>query len=202
MRGWVSLLVVGVCSLALADRIIDVPIGRSLRMGTFQFSDMEGMNQSGTHDRYFAYAPLVGLEFDFRQRSRPGESGHTTLDMAYNFFAPVASLSPGISVGVLDALNETLDGRRTYVALTFRELLDIGDRGVNAEATLGVQFGSINTGFVGVSLPLSTNFRLLAEHNGFRISAGFELAFDKSVRLRAITQEGTFLLGLNLSRRF
>ncbi|MEI7984292.1 MAG: hypothetical protein WCI55_01590 [Armatimonadota bacterium] len=202
MRGWMSIVLVGMGALSFADRIIDVPIGRSLKMGTFQISDLEGMNQSGSRDRYFAYAPLVGLEFGVRQRMRPNESGHATFDVAYNLVAPVAALSPGISVGVLDGLNETLDGRRTYVAFTFRELLDVGDKGANGEATMGIQFGHLNSGFVGVSLPLSNNLRFLVEHNGVRISTGFELAIDKSIRGRMITQDGTLLLGLNLSRRF
>lgn len=171
-------------------------------MGTFQFSDMEAANQNGARDRYIGFAPLLGFEVDLRQRIRPGESGHGTFDLAYNFVAPVASLAPGISVGMLDALNETLDGRRTYIAFTFRELLDVGDKGANGEVTMGIQFGSSNTGFVGASIPLSNNFRLLAEHNGFRISAGFELAIAKTIRARAISQNGTLLFGLNLSHRF
>jgi hypothetical protein len=202
MRGWMSIVLVGIGALAFGDRIIDVPIARSLKMGTFQISDLEGMNQSGTRDRYFAYAPLVGLEFGVRQRMRPNETGKTTFDFSYNLVAPVASLSPGISIGMLDGLNETLDGRRTYVAVTFRELLDVGDKGANGEATMGVQFGHLNTGFVGVTLPLSNNFKFMVEHNGARISTGFELSIDKAVRGRLITQDGTLLLGLNLSRRF
>jgi hypothetical protein len=202
MRGWMSVIALVFGAFSFGDRVIDVPIGKSLAMGTVYFSDLEGMNQGGVHDRYFAFAPLIGLEFGVRQRVRPSESGHTTLDFAYNFVAPVASLSPGISVGMLDALNETIDGRRTYIALTFRELLDVGEKGANAETTIGVQFGQINSGFVGVTLPLSSNFKFLVEHNGARVSTGFELAIDKSVRARAITQDGLFLFGLNLSRRF
>ena len=202
MRGWITIVGIGVGAVAFGDRVIDVPIGRSLRMGTFQISDMEGMNQSGSRDRYFAYSPLVGLEFAVRERMRPGELGRATLDFSYNFIAPVAALSPGISVGILDGLNETVDGRRSYVAFTFRELLDVGNKGANGEVTMGVQFGHLNTGFVGVSLPLSNNLRLLAEHNGVRISTGFELGIDKSIRARLITQDGTLLLGLNLSHRF
>jgi hypothetical protein len=202
MRGWMSIVFAGVCAMSFGDRIIDVPVGRSLAMGTFQFSDLEGMNQGGSRDRYFAYAPLLGLEFGIRQRVRPLESGHATFDFAYNFVAPVAGFSPGISVGMLDSLNETLDGRRTYMAVTFRELLDVGSKGANGEVTMGVQFGHLNTGFVGATVPLSNNFKFLVEHNGARISTGFEIAFDKSIRARAITQDGLFLLGLNLSRRF
>lgn len=202
MRGRFSIVFAGVCAMSFGDRVIDVPVGRSLAMGTFLFSDLEGMNQGGSRDRYFAYAPLVGLEFGIRQRIRPFESGHTTFDFAYNFVAPVAGFSPGISVGVLDGLNETLDGRRTYLAVTFRELLDVGNKGANSELTMGVQFGQLNSGFVGVMLPLSNNFKFLVEHNGARISTGFEFAIDKSIRARAITQDGLFLLGLNLSRRF
>ena len=202
MRAWLSIGILGVGAFAFGDRLIDVPIGRSLAMGTFLISDAEGANQSSSRDRYIGYSPLTGVEFDFRQRVRPGESGHTTFDISYNIISPVADLSPGISVGMLDGLNETLDGRRTYIAFTFRQLLDVGEKGANGEVTMGVQFGHLNTGFVGVSLPLSGNARFLVEHNGVRISTGFELAIAKTVRTRVITQEGTLLLGLNLSHRF
>ena len=202
MRGWVLLFFVGFGSSAFADRVIDVPIGRSLAMGTFQYSDLEAMNQIGARDRYIAYVPITGVEVAYRERSRPAESGHATFDLAYNLIAPVAALAPGVSFGVLDALNQTLDGRRTYVAVTFRELLDVGEKGSNGEVTMGVQFGSLNTGFVGASIPLSSNFRLLSEHNGARISAGFELAIARTVKARVVTQDGTLLLGLNMSHRF
>lgn len=202
MRGFLSIVIVSLGALSFGDRIVDVPIGRSLLMGTFQISDLEGMNHGGVHDRYLAYSPLRGFEFGLRQRTRPKETDKLTFDVAYNIVAPVAGLSPGISVGMLDGLNQTIDGRRTYVAFTFRELLDVGQKGSNGEATMGVQFGHINSGFVGVNIPFSDNFRLLVEHNGARISTGFEYAVDKSVRARIISQEGLFLMGLNLSRRF
>jgi hypothetical protein len=202
MRGWIALLFFGFGGTAFADRVIDVPIGRSLAMGTFQLSDMEAMNQSGARDRYFAFAPFTGVELAYRERVRPSESGRGTFDFAYNLIAPVAALSPGISIGMLDALNETTDGRRTYFAITFRQLLDVGEKGANGEVTMGVQFGNINSGFVGASIPLSNNFRLLAEHNGARVSVGFELAVAKTLKARAFTQDGTLLMGLNLSHRF
>lgn len=202
MRGWSILFCLGLFSTAMADRLIDIPTGRALPKGMLQFSNLEAFNQNGSRDRYLAFAPLPSFEFAVRQRMRPGESGDATLDFAYNLLPPVASVTPGISVGVLDALDETLDGQRTYLAMTFRELLEVGERGAYGEVTLGVQFGSINTGFFGASLPMSQNFRLLAEHNGYRISAGFEYQIAQAIRVRAVTQEGTFLMGLNLSRRF
>jgi len=202
MRGWGCVLSLGLCGFAFADKVIDVPTGRSLPKGTFQFYDMEATNQNGARDRYLAYAPIMGLEFGLRQRMRPNESGETTFDFAYNFLSPVSSVAPGISVGMLDVLDQTIDGQRTYLAITFRELLQVGERGANGEVTMGVQFGQLNTGFVGVSLPLSQNFRLLTEHNGNRISTGFELEMAKGIKARVVTQEGTLLMGLNLSRRF
>jgi hypothetical protein len=160
------------------------------------------MNQGGSRDRLIGYSPLTGVEFDFRQRFRPNENGHGTFDLAYNFVSPVAALAPGISVGMLDGLNETIDGRRTYIAFTFRELLDVGEKGANGEVTMGVQFGHLNTGFVGVSLPLSSNLRFLVEHNGARISTGFDLSLQNRIHGRVITQDGLLMLGLNYSHRF
>ncbi|MEI8281227.1 MAG: hypothetical protein WCG75_02365 [Armatimonadota bacterium] len=202
MRVWAIFGGLSLGAIAFGDRLIDVPIGRSLSMGTFQISDMEGLNQGGSRDRMIGYSPLTGIEFNFRQRIRPNENGHGTFDFAYNFVSPVAALAPGISVGMLDGLNETVDGRRTYIAFTFRELLDVGEKGANGEVTMGVQFGHLNTGFVGVSLPLSSNLRFLVEHNGARISTGFDLSLQRRFHGRIITQDGVLMLGLNYSHRF
>lgn len=202
MKIWGSLGCLAACGLAYGDRLIDIPIGRTISRDTVVLSLMEAGNEQGSRDRYLAFSPLQGIEIAARQRFRPNENGHTTFDLAYNLVNPVASVSPGISLGVLDAAGETVDGRRTYVAVTFRELLQVGEKGANGEATLGVQFGHLNTGFVGVSLPLWENFRLMTEHNGARISAGFEYEPTKGIKLRTVTQDGTLLFGLNLSRRF
>ncbi len=202
MRAFSTLVAFAVGGLAFGDRLIDVPIGRTLPKDSVQISFLEATNESGSHDRLIAFSPLQGVEFAARQRMRPGESGHTTFDFAYNFVSPVSSVAPGISVGLLDALNETVDGRRPYIATTFRELLQVGEKGSNGEATIGFQFGHISSAFVGVSLPLSTNFRLLTEHNGNRLSAGFELEPTKGLKLRTVTQEGTLLFGLNYIHRF
>ena len=202
MRAWGSIFVIGLCGLAFADRIIDVPTGRSLPKGTLDVSVMEATNQSGSRDRYIAYSPYQGFEFALRERLRPNESGDTTMDFSYNLVPAVPSTSPGISVGMLDVLDKTFDGQRTFIAFTFRELLQVGERGAYGEATMGMQFGHLNSGFVGVTLPLSENFRLLTEHNGNRISAGFEFAPTKDIKARVVTQEGTLLFGLNLSHRF
>ncbi|MBS1702212.1 MAG: hypothetical protein JST12_11165 [Armatimonadetes bacterium] len=187
---------------AFADRVIDVPTGHTLPQYTFEYSFLESTNEKGSRDRYMVYSPLKGVEVGLRQRFRPNENGHTTADFSYNVVNPISSVSPGISVGMLDAMDQTVDGRRTYIAFTFRELLQVGERGEHGEATLGVQFGHLNSGFVGVTLPLGERFQLLTEHNGNRISAGFEIEPSADIRARVVTQDGTLLFGLNLSRRF
>lgn len=202
MRIWAVCLggfVVSAC--AHADRIINVPTARNLPLGTVKFEYLNLANGTPSTSRYLAFTPIKGVEFELHNHTGAGQNGNLTTNFGYNFIAPVSSVSPGISVGVMDALNETAFGSRGYFALSFRELLNVGETGAHGEVTLGIQFGRKNSGFVGASIPFSKSFRLLADHNGYVLAAGLELQVHDWIKLRALTQESALYFGLAVSKR-
>ena len=202
MRFWGCAVLLVFTTAAHADRLVNTPVARSLPVGTFRYETLYGSNQPGVREQFIAFSPVLGLEFEARNRERNNETGKFTFDAAFNLIAPVATFSPGISIGVLDALGETIDGRRTYLAITFRELLDVGERSIGGDVTFGYQTGRLNTVFVGVNLPLSTRTRFIAEHNGARITAGFELRLNRMIAFKLYSQESYVLSGISLSTKF
>lgn len=189
-------------SVAFADRLVNVPTARPLGKNAIRFEYLGGLNNSGAEEQFVAFSVLNGFEFEARRRIRPQENGRTTFDLAYNVLGPVASTAPGISVGLLDGLGETLDGRRAFLALTFRELLDVGEVGENGDVTLGYQSGSLSGFFVGISLPFSGRTRMIVEHNGARLTSGFETNLIKGLDARLFVQDQLLLGGISFSRRF
>jgi hypothetical protein len=194
-----ALVVAGVAS---ADRLVNVPTARPLSKNAIRFEYLGGLNSSTAEEQFVAFSVLSGLEFEVRRRIRPDENGRSTFDLGYNLLSPVASTAPGISVGVLDGLGETLDGRRAFIALTFRELLDIGEVGENGDVTLGYQTGSLSGLFVGISLPFSGRTRMIVEHNGARLTSGFETNLLKGLDARLFIQDQLLLGGISFSRKF
>jgi len=191
-----------VAGVASADRLVNVPTARPLSKNAIRFEYLGGLNNSTAEEQFVAFSVLSGLEFEVRRRIRPDENGRSTFDLGYNILSPVASTAPGISVGVLDGLGETLDGRRAFIALTFRELLDIGEVGENGDVTLGYQTGSLSGLFVGISLPFSGRTRMIVEHNGARLTSGFETNLLKGLDARLFIQDQLLLGGISFSRKF
>jgi hypothetical protein len=191
-----------VASVASADRLVNVPTARPLGKNAIRFEYLGGLNNSTAEEQFVAFSVLNGLEFEVRRRIRPEESGRSTFDLGYNILSPVASTAPGISVGVLDGLGETLDGRRAFIALTFRELLDVGEVSENGDVTLGYQTGSLSGLFVGISLPFSGRTRMIVEHNGARLTSGFETNLVKGLDARLFIQDQLLLGGIIFSRKF
>ena len=198
--GFVSL--VGLASMAVADRLVNVPTARPLSKNAIRVEYLAGLNNTSAEEEFMAFSVLNGLEFEVRRRLRPDENGKLTFDLGYNFLSPVASTAPGISFGLLDGLGETVDGRRAFLALTFRELLDIGEVGENGDVTLGYQSGSLSGFFVGISLPFSGRTRMIVEHNGARMTSGFETNLAKGVDARLFVQDQLLLGGISFSRKF
>ena len=141
--------------------------------------------------------------FDCELRdSRLSGDNSTTFDASANLVAPILGVSPGISVGVVDALNRTSDGRRAYVAITFREYLETATNDYATETTIGMQYGSLTTPFVAMSIPVSKNFRFLAEHNGFRLTGGFEIKPFPSIGIKLLAQERGVLGSVSWTAKF
>jgi hypothetical protein len=202
VKKWCCVAIVGLSTSSFADRIVNVPIGRSLSFGSLRYEQIDGLNERGTREQFLAISPIKLFEIEFRNRYRTYEDSNFTFDIARNLAPAITSTSPGISIGVLDTLNQTSDGRRGFIALTFKELLEVSDEGEPGELTLGWQVGSKNSGFVGTTLSLSPRTRLFAEHNGFRLTAGFDSEIAKGVRARIMTQDNLLLGGISLVKKF
>ncbi len=115
---------------------------------------------------------------------------------------PVVNYVPGLAIGVQDAFDNTFLGRRLYFAVSY----DVGMTGryngdTPLQLTLGVGTGGHNGAFVGVSIPWTSQFRLLAEHDATRITAGAEIRPSEGLWLRMLARDRRAVWGLGWSVR-
>ena len=145
----------------------------------------------------------IGKSFDaaITWERVPG-GGQPSFDFSFSYVDPVVNYTPGVSVGVVDALDRSTDGRRFFFAVTYRSGLDGRHNSrTPAEATIGAFVGASDAMFVGVSLPFSESFRLVAEHDSFRIGAGFEVRPVRDFSVRWIQRDGQNQWSLSLLGR-
>ncbi len=191
-------------AVGFADRVITVPTGRKLSFGTVRLEYNSQLNDRRRNEWSLGVGATDSIELEIRNRSsrdRDGE-GFTTLDFGYNLLTPIPDTSPGITVGVQDLLDATEIGRRGYLALTYRISYDSFDAESTAEFTLGGFFGKSATPYIGISVPLSKRFRLLADHNGEALSGGLELMLVKEISVRYFAEGKHTFLGISAAKRF
>lgn len=189
MRGLTLALALALPLSACADRLILIPTATKLTYGSYRLEHL--FDQRGG-DRAQSYLGIgVGLAFDMAVTAGDfGGGDDVSVDFAFHVLDPLVNFAPGGSVGVVDAMDRTADGRRAYIVTTYRSGLDGRYNAfAPAEVTLGVFMGSRNTMFVGAQLPFSDAFRGLAEHDGNRASAGFEVRPFKGMSLRWVQRE-------------
>jgi len=181
-------LVIGLfaaASLVQADRLITIPTGRKLAYGTVRYEFRLDPSGSGNPESLLGIGIGTSFDMELRTEDQPGQRTTGTFDLAYNFLGAVPGLLPGLSLGVQDALDQTRDGRRFFAATTFREPFETLNGEFPADITLGMFIAKKSTPFVGVEVPFSKEFHLLAEHNGIRIAAGAEYRPIPLINLRA-----------------
>jgi hypothetical protein len=144
------------------------------------------------------------IDAEIWRREFDGGGDFTTLDLTFNVNAPLAGFAPGISLGILDALDETSDGIRAYAAVSILDNLDTGPFSGNAsvETTVGVTVGRTSHAFVGASLPFSERFRLMAEHDGTKISTGAEYKLNQGPYFRLVFRPNQTLLSVGMTAKF
>jgi len=189
-------------AIASADRLIDIPTARKIPYDDFRYEFRSEPFVSGTFEQYLGLGIGKSFELDLRSMEQRGDRQVGTFDFAYDFIAAIPDVSPGISIGVQDAADRTIDGRRYYIATTYREALQVINESVKADITLGAQTGKISSPFVGFLLPFSKEVYLIGEHNGYRISAGFEIRPAPNMAFRFYTRGSNAMLSLSLSSRF
>jgi len=191
-----------VSAAAQADHLIDIPIARKIAIGEFRL-DAQVEASKGRTQRYFVGTGLT-QNIDAELRAERFEGGKTvgTVDLSYNFQPAIVDYSPGISVGVQDALDQTREGWRAYVATTFRTGLITSGTNAHADTTLGIKAGRRTRPFVGVDLPFLDQVHGLVEHNGYRLAAGFDLRPVPSFGIRAIFEAKNTILSAVFTHKF
>ncbi len=173
---------------AWADRLIDVPTARKLPFGVFRLEFADEVSVSRTQLGYADIGIGTSFEAGVRTEQLMGRAFAGTIDLTYNYISPISGISPGIAFGVQDALNATEDGRRFFFCVTYRDQADAIGGDYAAEVTLGAFLANRSSPYVGVTMPFSSNVRLLAEHDGIRISAGLEYRPIRSIGLRFLSR--------------
>jgi hypothetical protein len=191
-------------SAAYADRLITIPVGKKIPFRTVKFDTFIELSGGHSWDRYIGVGVSPEIELAYHGERFAGNAATDTLDFSYNYVSPIMNASPGISVGVLDTLNRTRDGRKLYVAATWRLAVDnIGMGNLPLDATIGFSQGSRALPLVGVSIPVSEALRMLVESDGLRIAAGLEVrGFKNMVGARLFVREQTIMVGGNLTLKF
>lgn len=146
---------------------------------------------------------LPFLEVQAVQETMAGDET-LSINVQYGVVQPFADAAPGISIGVLDLLNQTDLGRSPFIAMTwqFNTYADWATK-ERASFTLGGGLGGLRDGaFVGVELPLFKRTNFVGEYDRRAITAGFDIEASKGVAVRALFREGAPIIGVQVRRRF
>jgi hypothetical protein len=193
------------CSLSVAahaDRLISVPTARKIPYGIVRYEFRAEPKDTGKREHLLGLGIGTSFDMELRLDQQPGEKADGTFDLAYNYIAPIQGLVPGLSMGVQDALDRTPEGRRFFGAATFRQPFSTMNGDFPADVTLGVMGEKRWTPYVGVLVPFSKEFHLLAEHDGERISAGLELRPIPEINLRFQVRGQRTLVSVQATTRF
>lgn len=202
MRRIVGLLPFFLLASAQADRLITVPTARKISYGTVRYEFRREPTSDGQRENLLGIGVSPSFDLELRTFQDRGGNAEGTFDFSYNYIAAIPGFSPGISFGVQDVADKTLDGRRFFLAFTSRQPLSTLNGDYPADITLGVMGERSWTPYVGVSIPFSKEFHALAEHNGNRVSAGFEYRPFEWVNFRAQAMGNRMVLGVQLTTHF
>jgi hypothetical protein len=183
------------CS-GFADRLIITPTATRPSAGTLK---LESLLSKGEASRWFLEGSL-GTNWEAGVQLYGGKP---TFGISYSYLLPIIDLTPGITVGALDLLDETPERRAAYLAFTFN-LGNLGDlnQDVPTEFTLGFWTRTGGTFFAGTSLPFHRSVRLVAEWDSFLLRGGLELRPFKEGVFRALTSERGPAFSFSLASRF
>lgn len=194
----------GVAPICGADRLITIPLGRKIPFMNLKLDTFSELSRSRTWDRFIGFGVTPEIEADYHGERIDDGPMRDTLDLSYNYVAPIINQSPGISLGVQDLLNRTRNGRQFFVATNWRMAVDtIGKGNLPLDVTLGISQGSRALPLVGVSIPFAQDLRLLAEDDGVHIASGIEFrSSNNQFGARLIVRDQDVMVGANLTLRF
>lgn len=183
---------------APAERLILSPTATKILFNRARFETL--VDRNGHAPRYWlGYGLTRDVDLEFTSE----RSGNLSLNASYNLLTAFTDFAPGLSVGIQDALNKTQGGRRTFLAVTYRlGLDDPQNQGVPFEIHTGITVGHFTRPFVGVQIPFTWQTRLLAEHDGRAVNAGFEFRPVPGAAFRWLQMDGRPHWSLSYSTKF
>jgi len=188
--------------ISQADRLIFTPLGQKIphNKGKIEFLTVP------SRDVAFGWIG-VGLtnqiELELSGESFDSDKIDLGVNLSYNYISPIIDIAPGISFGFQDVTNNTSDGRSAYIAVTYH-FGNTGELNQNEPTIFTLGLSSRDQGFLffNFALPLSEQFRIIGEHDSFRISAGLEFRPLEDACLRLLFRDGSPMIGMNLTRKF
>jgi len=189
--------------IASADRLIEIPVGRKLPAGAARLEHLWEPGDFTRSRTYLGYGIDQGVEVEFLYDRIESRAGRIEVDLSYQYYPAFIDQVPAVRFGIRDLGNSGSRGNRVYVAATYLFTLE-GELNANerGEFTVGAMSGGRNSIFVGILLPFSESLRVMAEHDGMRVTAGLELRPADGLALKWLFRPNQTLVSLSLSRRF
>jgi len=185
---------------AAADRVITVPRGGKIPFGTVRGEFMFEPSEPRSMMSFLGVGLTTFVDAEIETDQLRDEKSFTQLNLDFNLNSPLPGFAPGVSVGMVDATDQSPQGRRGYVAVSFQDTG--GETNAPVETTVGAFFGRSSHMFVGLSLPVNDQFRFLAEDDGFRVSAGAEFKTAAGPYFRLVFREESTLLSVGATTHF
>lgn len=189
---------------ANAERLLFTPMGRKLPLGEVRLQHFFEGGQPGTSRTTLGVG--FSLLFDGAitwENGLLGSEEGMSFDLSYNLIAPFTDVNPGFSLGVIDALDRTADGRGIYFAGTWR-LGMIGDynQATPLETTIGFMTNRRHALFVSTRFPFTDQFFYIAEYDTRKVVHGLEVRPFRHGAVRLIDRGGTTIWSVGATYRF
>lgn len=195
-------IIVGLCSIGSADRLIMTPMGKKIRTNNAKLEFLSQPSRDSVLG-WLGYGLNDSLEIEFFGESFDSSKITPGFNISYNYISPITDLAPGVSFGVLDITDQTQSERAIYAAITYY-FGNEGDLNQDVPTILTIGGWSRNGGsfFFNAAFPFSEQIRLLGEHDGNGVSAGLEFMPFEGASLKYLFVGGTPTLGFGLTKRF
>lgn len=185
-----------------ADRLIEMPIAPKVRKGMLRFETLLERGTTSDSRSYLQYGLDPNIEVAFRLE-RVGNRNYGSGDISYQLLPPTTDLAPGFAVGVMDFTNQGQDGRRYFATVTQRFSVEGDDLAFTpGELTFGFRLQRSVAPMAGIMLPFSQAFRLMVEHDSYRLNAGIELRPSRALAFRFVERGQTPEFGFRYSAKF
>lgn len=172
------------CAWAYADRVIEIPTGRLLYPQSFKV-ELGLVHTDRSRERWqvnWRVSDYIELS-----AARSGFAGSTELaGVQVNLYPEIPNYTPGVSVGVVDLFDRSVNGRGYYLALSY-SVPTLGETPLDYDLRvhLGIGFKGMPPFFIGFEIPLTNHFFALAEHTGRDINAALVWQPVPQLQLRA-----------------